>query len=354
MKKISLYIFLVFMWCIVAKAMPKCIGEPSFEWKNCQGTLTFNSGAKYVGEFNDGMPHGQGKYIAEDGSIYIGSFKDGAKYGQGTFSYSNGEKYIGEFKDNEYHGKGTQTTVEGEKFVGNFKNGLKDGYGVIIFSDGMKYEGGFKNDMMHGQALITSPDGKKLTYFFNKGNLVESKFDVEKIEENLSKEFRIAGILFEDSLLNYFTEDQIKEHSRFDLYKYKKDKKFYMVGFFDPTITKEYEVVQFMLKKNDKSYKIYGLVGTNFYKNNIKDCYDIENKISKKILNIYQFKEKVNINEAFTNVDEKSNMKGTGIFLKSGNVVNAVCYDWSVESGKDDNFKISFLTEELNDWITSN
>ena len=354
MKKISIYIFLVFMWCIVAKAMPKCIGEPSFEWKNCQGTLTFNSEAKYVGEFNNGMPHGQGKYIAEDGSIYIGSFKDGAKHGQGTFSYSNGEKYIGEFKDNEYHGKGTQTTIEGDKFVGNFNNGLKDGYGVIIFSDGMKYEGGFKNDMMHGQALITSPDGKKLTYFFNKGNLVESKFDVEKIEEDLSKEFRIAGILFEDSLLNYFTEDQIKEHSRFDLYKYKKNKKFYMVGFFDPAITKEYEVVQFMLKKNDKSYKIYGLTGTNFYKNNIKDCYDIENKISKKILNIYQFKEKVNINEAFTNVDEKSNMKGTGIFLKSGNVVNSVCYDWSVESGKDDNFKISFLTEELNDWITSN
>ena len=354
MKKISLYIFLVLMWCNVAKAIPKCIGEPSFEWKNCQGTLTFNSGAKYIGEFNNGMPHGQGKYIAEDGSIYIGSFKDGAKYGQGTFSYSNGEKYIGEFKDNEYHGKGTQTTIEGDKFVGNFNNGLKDGYGVIIFSDGMKYEGGFKNDMMHGQALITSPDGKKLTYFFNKGNLVESKFDVEKIEEDLSKEFRIAGILFEDSLLNYFTEDQIKEHSRFDLYKYKKDKKFYMVAFLDPAITKEYEVVQFMLKKNDKSYKIYGLTGTNFYKNNIKDCYDIENKISKKILNIYQFKEKVNINEAFTNVDEKSNMKGTGIFLKSGNVVNSVCYDWSVESGKDDNFKISFLTEELNDWITSN
>ena len=46
--------------------------------------------------------------------------------------------------------------------------------------------------------------------------------------------------------------------------------------------------------------------------------------------------------------------KCIGIFLKSGDVVNAVCYDWSDESGKDDNFKISFLTEELNDWINSN
>ena len=112
--------------------------------------------------------------------------------------------------------------------------------------------------------------------------------------------------------------------------------------------------VTFMLKKNDKSYKIHGLTGTNFYIDNIKDCYDTEKKISKKILNIYQYTEKVNINEAFTNVDEKSNMRGTGIFLKSGDVVNAVCYDRSDESGKDDNFKISFLTEELNDWINSN
>ena len=193
-----------------ANAMPKCVGEQSFEWKDCQGTFTFENGEEYVGEFNNGIPHGQGNYILEDGSIYSGGFKDGAKHGQGTFSYSNGEKYVGEFKDNKYHGKGTQTTTEGEKYIGEFIDGLRDGYSVIIFSDGMKYEGGFRNDMMHGKAIITYPNGKKVTEFFSKGKIVDTKLDVEEIEEKLKesdlRKLTSSGYQYFDGL-NGFKKD---------------------------------------------------------------------------------------------------------------------------------------------------
>jgi hypothetical protein len=353
MKKLSLYVFLVLMFCNTVQALPKCVGEASFEWKNCKGTITFDSGSKYVGEIDNGIPHGYGTYTSDDGSKYIGEFKVGGKHGTGTFSFSNGDKYVGEFKDNEYHGQGTYTSTEGNKFVGEYKNGLMDGFGVFTFSDGMKYEGGFNNDEFHGAGTVTSPDGNASLLYFNKGEIVQKESDIEKVDESLDEEFTIAGIRFKDSLLNYFTKDQIDQHSHFNLYQYKKDRKFFVVAFIEPEITKEYQVIQLLVKKNDKNYKIHGISGVTYFVENIQDCYKEEKKLFNTISKIYPYKEKVNVNEAFTAVDDKSNMKGTGLFLKSGDVVNIVCYDWSDESQKDDNLKISFLTEELNDWIQS-
>ena len=47
-------------------SLPPCEGSPTTKhyvyknWTNCEGTLTYNDGSKYVGEFKDGKPHGQG------------------------------------------------------------------------------------------------------------------------------------------------------------------------------------------------------------------------------------------------------------------------------------------------------
>ena len=47
-------------------SLPPCEGSPTSKhyvyknWTNCEGTLTYNDGSKYVGEFQDGKPHGQG------------------------------------------------------------------------------------------------------------------------------------------------------------------------------------------------------------------------------------------------------------------------------------------------------
>ena len=48
-----------------AWALPKCEGSPNKgddlskikHWDNCEGTHTFNDGAKYLGEFKDGLPN---------------------------------------------------------------------------------------------------------------------------------------------------------------------------------------------------------------------------------------------------------------------------------------------------------
>ena len=120
--------------------MPRCPGTPTESyalfasaWTDCFGTLTFDSGEKYVGEWKDGKKHGKGTYIYTNGekeeeleavsSSYVGEFKDGKRHGHGTYRHTSGSKYVGEYKDGKKHGQGTVTFTNGNNFVGAFKNG---------------------------------------------------------------------------------------------------------------------------------------------------------------------------------------------------------------------------------------
>jgi hypothetical protein len=61
--------------------LPQCPADTNvFTWTNCQGTYSYASGDKYVGEFKGGKRNGQGTYT----------------FGPGQWS---GDKYVGEFKD---------------------------------------------------------------------------------------------------------------------------------------------------------------------------------------------------------------------------------------------------------------
>ena len=70
MKKISLYVFLVLMWCNVGFA--ECIQG---DCNNGYGTYT-SDGSKYVGEFKDGKRHGQGTFTWADGRVEKGIWKN--------------------------------------------------------------------------------------------------------------------------------------------------------------------------------------------------------------------------------------------------------------------------------------
>ncbi len=109
--------------------LPSCPNDhPMLSWNNCQGTLTFANGEKYVGQFKDGKFDGQGTYTWAGGDKYVGQFKDGMRNGQGTHTFANGEKYVGQFKDHKYDGQGTLYAANGsiissgiwadDKFIG--------------------------------------------------------------------------------------------------------------------------------------------------------------------------------------------------------------------------------------------
>ena len=171
MKKLSLYIFLVLMWCNVGFA--ECIKGDCI---NGYGTYTLD-GSKYVGEFKDGSPHGQGTFIGVNGNKYVGEHKNGKMNGQGTFTWASGKfagnKYAGEFKDNKRHGLGTYTYANGEKYVGEWKDGEPNGQGTHTFTNGDKYVGEFKNGSQHGQGIYTYADGTVEKGIWENGKLIK-------------------------------------------------------------------------------------------------------------------------------------------------------------------------------------
>ena len=95
-----------------------------------QGILTNSNGIKYVGELKNGLPNGQGIYTLPDKSFFDGEFKDGEKWngtlydkdGNITEKWVNGklneEGYVGEIEDGLPHGLGTVTYHSGNKYSG--------------------------------------------------------------------------------------------------------------------------------------------------------------------------------------------------------------------------------------------
>jgi hypothetical protein len=48
--------------------------------------------------------------------------KDGKSHGQGTFTWASGHKYVGEYKDDKRHGQGTFTATDGRVYKGIWEN----------------------------------------------------------------------------------------------------------------------------------------------------------------------------------------------------------------------------------------
>ena len=78
-------------------------------------------------------------------------------------------------------------------------------------------------------------------------------------------EFEIEGMSIGDSLLDYFSETEIKS---FRSYSYD-DNQFYSIDIINSSlIFKIYHGVQVQIKTNDRKYILHGISGALFYKDN--------------------------------------------------------------------------------------
>ncbi|KAK2956005.1 putative serine/threonine protein kinase [Blattamonas nauphoetae] len=162
------------------------------------GTYRYKDGRTYEGEWSRNVFHGNGKLTLTSGKIFEGTFDKGRMVGDVHVSFPNGDDYLGEvlglkfhgrgvFKrlnDNamydgewraqKHHGKGTVTYYDAsgeiiEQYVGDWVDGLKCGKGVMTCSDGKKYDGSWKNDLFHGEGELTYPNGNIYKGTFSRG-----------------------------------------------------------------------------------------------------------------------------------------------------------------------------------------
>jgi hypothetical protein len=189
---------------------------------------------------------------------------------------------------------------------------------------------------------------KKLSiYLF----LVLFSFSAPSFADDIS-DFQIEGMNIGDSLLEYFSEEKIKNTIRKDYFTSIKDKTFIASSIMDQSF-EIYDSMQFIFKRNDKKYKIYGMTGAVFFKDNINDCYNKLIEISDSVSKNIEYEQK----DDFKDLDMgrgQGKYSGHTFFLKQG-IISVHCYDWSKkienENNWIDNLRINLKTQEVEDFL---
>ena len=182
-------------------------------------------------------------------------------------------------------------------------------------------------------------------------------FSSSVVAEDIS-DFQIEGMSIGDSLLDYFSEEEIIKEIEVNKssYFYLKEK-FGEVYLFDG-LSKYYSVI-FFVKLNDKNYIIQGIRGTIDYDDKkMDDCYVQQEEIINEISPLFEIsnKKKTSIPHPI-DPSGKSKITYIKLTLKSGDVVKVDCSEWEEKLKIQNNFmnalQISLQRKEVNDWLSS-
>ena len=159
------------------------------------------------------------------------------------------------------------------------------------------------------------------------------------------RDFEIEGISIGDSLLDYYSEEEIKNNS----HNYYNNKTYTPVEMRSTFFT-TYESMSFNYKTNDKNYIIFGMNGNIDFINDIEKCEKMKKNILKEIKGILIGK-KFNHREGKLDVDPSGKYIMDGTRFDSGDKMSITCYDYSEESGFRDHLSISFSRKHFNEFL---
>ena len=185
---------------------------------------------------------------------------------------------------------------------------------------------------------------KKLsTYLF----LFLFSFSASSFADDI-RDFQIEGMSIGDSLLDYFSEEEI---NNFVLERFAKDD-FVVVSVFSKKF-ENYDAMQFYFKPNDSKYILPGVVGIIGYEKDIKNCYQKMNEIVDNLSSVLKNFHKVD-HGRIDNPPGADPYGGTYDLVtfdknKSGKSerVQVSCNDWTEKSGILDSVKVEIYSKEL-------
>ena len=159
------------------------------------------------------------------------------------------------------------------------------------------------------------------------------------------RDFQIEGISIGDSLLDYMSEEEIKENVG---YVYP-DKKF-TVSIYNKS-SEIYDEVGIEYKSKDKKYKIHGVQGAIFFENNIEGCYEKQDEIEKEISSM--FNETKKENWGILKLDfggEGSTYRPITFDFNKGDSITIDCYHLT-DTPQKNNLKVTMTSNELRKYL---
>ena len=164
------------------------------------------------------------------------------------------------------------------------------------------------------------------------------------------RDFQIEGMSIGDSLLDYMSEEEIKENvvyvypdKKFTVSVYKKSSETYDLG------------VGIEYKSNDQTYKIYGVQGRANFENDIEGCYKKQNEIEKEISSMFDKVKKTDWGILKLHLKgeaaEGSTYKPITFDFNNGDSLMISCYYYHDDPPHF--LKISMISKELGKYVAS-
>ena len=165
------------------------------------------------------------------------------------------------------------------------------------------------------------------------------------------RDFQIEGMSIGDSLLNYYSESQIKKGKK----NYFKDNEF-SVFEIELSDSKIYDGFQALYKAKDNRYIIYSMLGVVDCRNDFTVCKKKWKKIVPELIEF--FKNDTNISDVENynhQADKSGKSKVTQInfIFNSGDKASVQMTDWSKKTGYWDSLRISLQTKEALEWLNT-
>ena len=163
------------------------------------------------------------------------------------------------------------------------------------------------------------------------------------------KDFKIEGMSIGDSLLNFFSEKDIKSRK---ITTYPNSDKYYVIAFPKEDFYETYEVTPFLIKKNDNKYMIHSVSGKLMYDNQFTVCNKKKDLISKEISRTVSIKPQINNGDILPGDSTgKSISNSISYFFDNDDQIMIDCSDWSDAVSYGDNLKVILLPNYVNRWI---
>ena len=167
------------------------------------------------------------------------------------------------------------------------------------------------------------------------------------------RDFQIEGMSVGDSLLDYLTEEEIKNKEKY-IYE---NNKFIAILISEPSF-EPYEDVQIVYESSNK--KIHNLEGMIYYEKNIKDCYNKKDEIVSELTEFFKNKVKIwrqNNRKYQGDKSGKSKFSAVNFDFDIGGSVRVICYDLeekiSIEKGWTDSLSVSINSIEFDKYIST-
>ena len=175
-------------------------------------------------------------------------------------------------------------------------------------------------------------------------------FSSSILAEDIS-DFEIEGISIGDSLLDYFSETEIKASE----VNYYNNNDIIPIYVKDKIKFKTYTGVQFHYKSNDKNFEIMSIEGVLLFEDNFDECLQKKKEIDNQFKPFFKNAKRVVTGSLSHPQDKSGKSKFDAVFydFQNGDKVTITCFNWTEEMGYKDNLRVGIVTFELQTWINN-